>query len=103
MESLILSSARTPALKAFTSPSARTAGTGIDGLVSVGVNDGANVFPPDRRDDPIWIAPVDNLDLTDEPRVDKEVGENFVEGEALARAPTESIKLAFGFCFGSSV
>src|ERR671932_2830881 len=91
MTSLIPSSARTPAPKVFTSPSARTAGTAIDGFASVGVDDGANVFSPDRRCDPFWLAAVDDLELTDEPRVDEEVGEDFVEGEALERA---SLQLA---------
>src|SRR5215212_3353594 len=91
MESLIPSSARTPAPKDFTSPWARTAGTGTDGLASVGVDDGANVFTPDRRGDPFWLAAVDDLELTDEPRVDEEIGEDFVKGEALERA---SLQLA---------
>jgi hypothetical protein len=82
MESLIPSSARTPALKAFTSPSTRTAGTAIDGLASVGVDDGANVFPSDRRGDPFRLAAVDDLKLLNESRIDEEVGEKFVEGEA---------------------
>src|SRR5215207_10061868 len=86
MESVIPSSARTPAPKAFTSPSARTAGTAIAGRASVGVDDGANVLPPDGRGDPFRLAAVDDLELLDEPSVDEEVGEDFVEGEALERA-----------------
>src|SRR5919107_1621911 len=92
MENLIPSSARTPAPKDFTSPWARTAGTGTDGLASVGVDDGANVFTPDRRGDPFWLAAVDDLELTDEPRVDEEVGEEFVEGEALERASLQLVR-----------
>src|SRR5215210_4531748 len=86
MESVTPSSARTSASKVLTSPSARTAGTATDGLASVGVDDGANVFTPDRRGDPVRLAAVDDLELADEPRVDEEVGEEFVEGEAPQRA-----------------
>src|SRR5215212_7795963 len=86
MESPIPSSARTPAPKVFTSPWARTAGTGTDGLASVGVDDGANVFTPDRRGDSFRLAAVDDLELADEPRVDEKIGEEFVEGEAPQRA-----------------
>src|SRR5215204_1387514 len=72
-------------------PSARTAGTVTSERASVGVDDGANVFTPDRRGDPFRLAAVDDLELTDEPRVDEEVGEEFVEGEALERV---SLQLA---------
>src|SRR5215204_4987942 len=92
MESLIPSSARTPAPKVFTSPWARTAGTGTDGLASVGVDDGANVFTPDRRGDSFRLAAVDDLELTDEPRVDEEVREQFVEGEALGREALQLVR-----------
>src|SRR5215210_1758239 len=91
MESVTPSSARTPAPKVFTSPSTRTAGTAIDGLASVGVDDGANMFPSDRCGDPFRLAAVDDLELPDEPRVEEEVGEEFVEGQALERA---SLQLA---------
>jgi hypothetical protein len=40
------------------------------------------VFPSDRRGDPFRLAAVDDLKLLNEPRIDEEVGENFVEGEA---------------------
>src|SRR5215210_6914355 len=92
MERLMPSSARTLASKSFTSPSARTAGTAIDGRASVGVDDGANVFPPDRRGDPFRLASVDDLELMDEPRVDEEVGQDFVEGEALERASLQLVR-----------
>src|ERR687884_1097529 len=91
MESPIPSSARTLPPKSFTSPSARTAGTAIAGRASVGVDEGANVFPPDRRGDSFRLTAVDDLELADEPRVDEEVGEEFVKGEALERA---SLQLA---------
>src|SRR5919202_2275871 len=92
MTSLIPSSARTPAPKAFTSAASRTACTAIDGFASVGVDDGANVFSPDRRCDPFRLAAVDDLELTDEPCVDEEVGEDFVEGEALERTSHQLVR-----------
>src|SRR5215213_9578867 len=73
-------------------PSARTAGTATSERASVGVDDGANVFTPDRRGDPLRLAAVDDLELTDEPRVDEEVGEEFVEGEALGREAFQLVR-----------
>src|SRR5215216_2030198 len=73
-------------------PSARTAGTATSERASVGVDDGANVFTPDRRGDPLRLAAVDDLELTDEPRIDEEVREQFVEGEALGREALQLVR-----------
>src|SRR5215207_6970226 len=73
-------------------PSALTAGTATYERASVGVDDGANVFTPDRRGDPLRLAAVDDLELPDEPRVDEKVWEQFVEGEALGREALQLVR-----------
>src|SRR3990170_2496400 len=71
------SSARTPA-NDFVTPSSRTAGA-----PSIGVDDGSNMLATYRCCYAIRIVSIDDLELLDQSRVEKEIGEDFVERQAL--------------------